>query len=39
MHVLCTLPRTITIAGLISKIKTPSSNWIKKQEITNFSWQ
>ncbi|MCK4676984.1 MAG: transposase [Bacteroidales bacterium] len=39
IHVLCTLPRTITIAELISKIKTPSSKWIKKQGITNFSWQ
>ena len=39
IHVLCTLPRTVTIADLISKIKTPSSKWIKKQGITNFSWQ
>ena len=39
IHVLCTLPRTITIAELISKIKTSSSKWIKKQGISNFSWQ
>ena len=39
IHVLCTLPRTITIAELISKIKTSSSKWIKKQGIINFSWQ
>ncbi len=39
LHVLCTLPRTITIAELISKIKTSSSKWIKKQGIINFSWQ
>ncbi len=39
LHVLCTLPRTITIAELISKIKTSSSKWIKKQGIVNFSWQ
>lgn len=39
LHVLCTLPRTITIAELISKIKTPSSRWMKKQGVTNFSWQ
>ena len=39
IHVLCTLPRTISIAELISKIKTPSSKWIKKQGIYNFSWQ
>ena len=36
---MCTLPRTITIAELITKIKTPSTKWIKKQGITNFSWQ
>ena len=39
LHVLCTLPRTITIAELISKIKTSSSKWIKKQGVVNFSWQ
>jgi len=39
LHVLCTLPRTVTIAEIISKIKTSSSKWIKKQGIINFSWQ
>lgn len=39
IHVLCTLPRTITIAQLISKIKTSSTKWIKNQGIINFSWQ
>jgi len=39
IHILCTLPRTITIAELISKIKTSSSKWIKKQGVNNFSWQ
>jgi putative transposase len=39
IHVLCTLPRTITIAELISKIKTSSTKWIKIQGISNFSWQ
>ena len=39
IHVLCTLPRTITMAELVSKIKTPSTKWIKKQGITNFFWQ
>ncbi len=39
IHILCTLPRTITIAELISKIKTSSSKWIKKHGINNFSWQ
>ena len=39
IHILCTLPRTITMAELISKIKTSSSMWIKKQGINNFAWQ
>jgi len=39
IHVLCTLPRTITIAELISKIKTSSNKWIKKQGVNSFSWQ
>ena len=39
IHVLCTLPRTITVAELISKMKTSSSKSIKKQGIKNFSWQ
>ena len=33
------MPRTITIANLISKIKTSSTKWIKKRGIDNFSWQ
>ena len=39
LHVLSTLPRTTTIAELISKIKTGSSKWIKSQGIDNFAWQ
>jgi putative transposase len=39
IHILCALPRTITIAELISKIKISSSKWMKKQDIVNFSWQ
>ena len=39
LHVLCTLSRTITIAELISKIKTSSTKWLKRQGIINFSWQ
>lgn len=39
IHILCVLPRTITIADLISKTKTSSSKWMKKQGITKFSWQ
>jgi len=39
IHVLCTLPRIITMADLVSKIKTSSSKWIKTQGIKNFYWQ
>ena len=39
IHILCTLPRTITQATLISKIKTPSSKWLKEKGIPNFRWQ
>jgi REP element-mobilizing transposase RayT len=39
VHILCTLPRTMPIAELISKTKTASSKWIKKQGVENFSWQ
>lgn len=39
LHVLCTLPRTITIAQLVSKVKAPSSIWLKGKGILNFEWQ
>lgn len=39
VHALCTLPRTITTAQLISKMKTPSSQWLKDKGISNFGWQ
>ncbi|MDD5571794.1 MAG: IS200/IS605 family transposase [Bacteroidales bacterium] len=39
IHILSTLPRTITTAELISKIKTSSSKWIKNKGINNFYWQ
>ena len=39
IHILFALPRTITIASLISKIKTSSSKWIKTKGISDFSWQ
>ena len=39
VHILCTLPRTITIANFVSKIKRSSSRWIKTQGIENFKWQ
>ncbi len=38
-HALCTLPRTVTIAQMVSKIKTPSSRWLKEKGIPHFDWQ
>ena len=39
VHILCTLPRTITIAKLLQTVKTSTSKWIKNQGVTNFKWQ
>jgi len=39
IHILCTLPRTITIADLISKVKSASSKWMKKNGVPDFTWQ
>ena len=39
VHILCQLPRTITVADLLSKVKSSSSKWLKTQGIDNFTWQ
>jgi REP element-mobilizing transposase RayT len=39
LHILCSLPRTITIADFISKIKSSSSKWMKDNGVPDFSWQ
>ncbi len=39
VHILNTLSRTITIADMISKIKTSSSKWLKQNGIFGFDWQ
>jgi REP element-mobilizing transposase RayT len=39
IHILCELPRTITIAQLILKIKTSSSIWMKTKGVEKFEWQ
>nr|WP_320118910.1 transposase [uncultured Marinifilum sp.] len=39
VHILCNLPRTITHADFISKIKSSSSKWIKENGVPNFAWQ
>ncbi len=41
VHILCNLSRTVTIATLVEKAKTPASKWLKEQsaELHNFHWQ
>lgn len=39
VHILNTLSRTITIANMVSKIKTSSSKWLKQKGIPGFDWQ
>jgi len=41
IHILCTLPRTITQAGLLEEIKKSSSKWIKTKyrSFEKFAWQ
>lgn len=39
IHILCTLPRTITMADIVSKIKTTSSKWLKNKGVPAFYWQ
>lgn len=39
LHWLCTLPRTITIADFLNKVKSNSSRVAKIEVDPNFSWQ
>jgi putative transposase len=41
VHVLCTLPKTMSLADLVEEIKKSSSKWIKSKgpEYTDFYWQ
>ena len=39
VHILCTLPKAMALAVLVSKIKSASSKWIKPKGIPNFDWQ
>ena len=38
-HILCTLPRTMTIASMFQKLKTSTSKWMKEKGKLNFQWQ
>ncbi|MES2504829.1 MAG: IS200/IS605 family transposase [Myxococcota bacterium] len=41
VHILLTLPRTLTLSKLVEILKTATSKWIKKrdQSLTHFAWQ
>jgi len=39
VHILCELPRTLTISVLVQKIKTSSSSWMKTKGNRKFEWQ
>lgn len=41
LHILCTLPKTMTCADLLEEIKKSSSKWIKSKgaEYAHFYWQ
>ena len=41
LHVLCTLPKTMTLADLVEEVKKSSSKWIKSkgEKYRNFYWQ
>ncbi len=39
VHLAVGLSRTITIADLISELKTSSSQWMKTQGASTFAWQ
>ena len=39
VHILCSLPRTFSIAQLVEEVKKSSSQKMKTYGITNFYWQ
>ncbi len=41
LHILCTLPKTMSLADLVEEIKKSSSKWIKSKgpEYGDFYWQ
>ncbi len=39
VHILCTLPRIMSMASLVSKVKSSSSKWMKSKCVTEFYWQ
>ena len=41
VHLAATLPRTLTQADMVQKIKTDSTHWLKRQnkDLAGFAWQ
>jgi len=41
VHIACSLPRTVTVAKLVEKIKASSSKWVKQEfpRCSQFRWQ
>jgi len=39
VHIACKLPRSLSQADLVSKLKTTSSKWIKTKGPKSFAWQ
>lgn len=41
VHIACSLPRTVTVARLVEKIKGSSSRWVKQEfpRCSQFRWQ
>ena len=41
VHILCTLPRTVSVARYLEEIKRSSSKWIKTKDsrFNSFAWQ
>lgn len=41
IHILCIMPKTLTIAQLVEKLKTATSRWLKTRSdrLSRFHWQ
>lgn len=41
VHMLCTLPRTVSMADFVEEVKRSSSHWVKtlSHDYSGFSWQ
>jgi putative transposase len=39
VHILIRLPRTMTLAQVVEKVKTSTSKWVKTKGLQDFAWQ